>query len=142
MASFQCRLKGSVSSILFLLRRIRPPQSNLSRRLSERPVPGVPDLHILEVLLAVGRPWVTSRTLESYWGTVDLYLVPKLGPVPLEKLAPRHVQEMEAQLLENGGRDGGPLSPRTVVQVHRVLSKAMNDAVKLGIVLKNAVDAV
>ena len=80
--------------------------------------------------------------LESYWGTVDLYLVPKLGQVPLEKRAPRDVQEMVAQLLENGGRKGGPLSPRTVVQVHRVLSKAMNDAVKLGIVLRKAVDAV
>ena len=87
-------------------------------------------------------PRVSSRTLESYKGNVDLCLVPKLGQVPLEKLAPRHVQEKEAQLLKNGGRNGGPLSPRTVVQVHRVLSKAMNGAVKLGIVFRNAVDAV
>ena len=35
--------------------------------------------------------------------------------------------------LRCGGRNAGALSPRTVLQVHRVLSKALNDAVKLGI---------
>ncbi len=87
-------------------------------------------------------PRVSGRTLESYSGNLDRYLVPKLGQIPLEKLTPRHVQLMEAQLLKDGGRNGGPLSPRTVLQVHRVLSKALNDAVKLGIVVRNAVDAV
>ena len=87
-------------------------------------------------------PRVSSRTLESYRGNVDRYLVHKLGPIPLDKLAPRHVQEMESQLLKEGARNGGALSPRTVLQVHRVLSKALNDAVKLGIVIRNVVDAV
>ena len=87
-------------------------------------------------------PHVSSRTLESYRGNLDRYLVPKLGRIPLEKLTARHVQEMEAQLLQNGGSKGGPLSPRTVLQAHRVLSKALNDAVKLGFVVRNVVDAV
>ena len=87
-------------------------------------------------------PRVSSRTLESYRGNLDRYLGPKLGRIPLEKLTPRHVQEMEAQLLQNGGRNGRPLSPRTVLQAHRVLSKALNDAVKLGYVVRNVVDAV
>ena len=87
-------------------------------------------------------PRVSSRTLKSYRGNLDRYLVPKLGQIPLEKLTPRHVQEMEARLLQDGGSNGGPLSPRTVFQVHRVLSKALNDAVKLGIVFRNVVDAV
>jgi integrase len=87
-------------------------------------------------------PRVSSRTLESYRGNLDRYLGPKLGRIPLEKLTPRHVQEMEAQLLQNGGRNGRPLSPRTVLQAHRVLSKALNDAVKLGYLARNVVDAV
>ena len=87
-------------------------------------------------------PRVSPRTLEGYRGNVERYLVPKLGRIPLEKLAPRHIQEMEAQLLRDGGSKGRPLSPRTVLQVHRVLSKALNDAVKLDILLRNVVDAV
>ena len=87
-------------------------------------------------------PHVSGRTLESYRGNLDRYLVPKLGQIPLEKLTPRHVQEMEARLLKHGGSNGRPPSPRTVLQVHRVLSKALNDAVKLGIIVRNVVDAV
>ena len=87
-------------------------------------------------------PRVSGRTLESYRGNLDRYLVPKLGQIPLEKLTPRHVQQMESQLLKDGGSKGRPLSPRTVLQVHRVLSKALNDAVKLGIVIRNVVDSV
>ena len=49
---------------------------------------------------------------------------------------------MESQLLQNGGSNGGPLSPRTVLQVHRVLSKALNDAVRLEIVARNVLNAV
>ena len=87
-------------------------------------------------------PRVSIRTLESYRGNLDRYLVPKLGGIPLEKLNARHVQQMEAQLLQNGGSKGGPLSPTTVLQANRVLSKAMNDAVKIGVVSRNVVDAV
>ena len=85
---------------------------------------------------------VSKRTLEGYKGNVDRYLVPKLGPIPLEKLSPRHVQEMEAQLLKEGRRDGGPLAPRTVLQVHSVLSKALNDSSKLGVMVRNVVTVV
>ena len=40
-------------------------------------------------------PRVSSRSLESYRGNHDRYLVPKLGRIPLDKLTARHVQEME-----------------------------------------------
>ncbi len=90
----------------------------------------------------IAAPRVSNRTLEGYKGNLDRYIVPKLGKIPLEKLTPRHVQQMEAQLLKGGRRNGGQLSPRTVLQVHRVLSKALNDAVKLGVVVRNVVDAV
>ena len=85
---------------------------------------------------------VSNRTLEGYKGNLDRYIVPKLGKIPLEKLTPRHVQQMEGQLVKGGRRNGGQLSPRTELQVHRVLSKALNDAVKLGVVVRNVVDAV
>ena len=85
---------------------------------------------------------VSNRTLEGYKGNLDRYLIPKLGQIALSKLTPRHVQTMESELLESGGHNGKPLSPRTVVQAHRVLSKSLNDAVRLGIVARNVVAVV
>ena len=60
----------------------------------------------------------------------------------LEELNARHVQEMESGLLEGGGYNGKPLSSRTVLQVHRVLSKCLNDAVKSGILVRNVAAAI
>ena len=63
--------------------------------------------------------------------------MPKIGSVPLERLSARQVQAMESGLLRNGGRNGTPLSPRTVLQVHRIFSKALKDAVKHGFIGRN-----
>ena len=72
----------------------------------------------------------------------DRYPLPSLGSIPLKKLTPRHVKGMESNLLRGGGADGGPLSPRTVVQAHRVPSKALNDGVNDDFVRRNAEEAV
>ena len=49
---------------------------------------------------------------------------------------------MESRLLEGGGYNSKPLSSRTVLQVHRVLSKSLNDAVKVGILVRNVAASV
>ena len=85
---------------------------------------------------------VSKRTFDGYRGNLDRYLLPSLGSIPLKKLNPRHVKEMESNLLRGGGADGGSLSPQTVVQAHRVLSKALNDAVKDDIIVRNPAAAV
>ena len=87
---------------------------------------------------------VSNRALEGYRGTVARSLFPKVGKAPLEKFTAWQVQvmEMESELLEGGGRNGKPLSPRTVLQAHTVLSKSLNDAVNLGIVSPNVMVAV
>ena len=85
---------------------------------------------------------VRQRTLEGYRGNIDRYIIPRLGSIPLEKLSPRHIQEMEAVLLRDGGIKGGGLSPRTVLQAHRVLSEALRHAVRLGTLQRNVAEAV
>ena len=85
---------------------------------------------------------VSKRTFDGYRGNLDRYILPSLGSIPLKKLTPRHVKQMESNLLRGGGADGGPLSPRTVVQAHRVLSKALNDAVSDDALGRNPVAAV
>ena len=85
---------------------------------------------------------VSKRTFDGYRGNLDRYILPSLGSIPLKKLTPRHVKQMESNLLRGGGADGGPLSPQTVVQAHRVLSKALNDAVSDDALGRNPVAAV
>jgi integrase len=85
---------------------------------------------------------VRRRTFEGYRGILDQYILPKLGAVALAKLTPRHVLEMESALLREGGEKDQGLSPQTVLHVHRVLSSALKNAVKLGMVARNVAGAV
>ena len=58
---------------------------------------------------------VRLRTLEGYQLHVRGNIVPRIGAVPLGRLTVRQVQDMEADLLRSGRRDGGELSSRTVL---------------------------
>jgi len=59
-----------------------------------------------------------------------------LGTVTLQKLRPEHIQSAYKDMLDSG------LSARTVLHSHRVLSQALKDAVKWGLVLHNPAAAV
>ena len=85
---------------------------------------------------------VSQRTLEGYRANLERYLLPKIGKIRLERLSASQVQEMESALLRNGRKNGGPLSSRTVLQVHRILSKALKDAVKLGLISRNVAEKI
>ena len=54
---------------------------------------------------------VSNRTLQSYRGNLDHYLIPKLGKYPLEKLTAKQVEQMESELLQGGGHNGRPCRP-------------------------------
>ncbi len=66
-----------------------------------------------------------------------LYLTPALGRHQLAKLQPEHVQTLMNQMLEAGGKDGQGLSPRTVQRARAVLRRALNQALKWGMVPRN-----
>ncbi len=83
------------------------------------------------------------RTAERYKQMIDLHLVPHLGHIPLQQLRPNHLQAFYAKSLKEGRVDGkGGLSARSVQHLHRVLSEALNHAVKWGIVARNVANAV
>jgi integrase len=88
-------------------------------------------------LADVVRPSVRPRTYQSYAMHVRLYLTPALGHYQLAKLRPEHVQAMMNQMLEAGGKDGQGLSPRTVQYARAVLRRALNQALKWGMVPRN-----
>jgi len=67
-------------------------------------------------------------TTESYRANIDRYLKPTVGREPLQSLSPSRLSIIFKQLYERGGRDGRPLSPRTVEFARAVLRRAMQDA--------------
>lgn len=80
----------------------------------------------------IARPRLKPRTLEGYRGQVERYIKPSIGTVRLDRLTPEHVRKMHAYVTD-GGR-----STTTALQAHRILAKALTDAVREGRVMRNA----
>ncbi len=88
------------------------------------------------------RARVTCKTYQGYEQVVAR-LTPVLGTRPLAKLTPLDVQRAYNDLREQGRQDGrGPLTPTTLLYYHRVLHRALVQAVKWGLVSRNVADAV
>jgi integrase len=71
------------------------------------------------------------RTYASYVQMVRLHVEPNIGRVPLQKLAPQHVQRW----LNDLQRDG--LSPRTCQYARAILRSALGQALRWGVVSRN-----
>jgi integrase len=87
-------------------------------------------------LIDAARPSVRPRTYATYESYVRVHLIPAIGSVPLQKLGPADVQR-----LLNAKLDAG-LAPRTVLHIRAVLRHALNQAVRWGILLRNAASLV
>jgi integrase len=91
--------------------------------------------------LPAQRSQVKATTFHSYRRTIELHVVPTLGHVPLARLAPEDLDTVYGRLLESGRRnasgDGPGLSPASVRYVHRILRKALGDAVRKGTIVRN-----
>ena len=89
--------------------------------------------------------WLTLSpvTAQTYEYMVRKYLIPALGQIPLTQLRPEHLQHLYSEKLSNGRHDGkGGLSARTIRYMHVTLHKALQGAVKLGMIARNTADAV
>jgi integrase len=75
---------------------------------------------------------VRQRTYERYESIVRVHLVPAIGKVKLKALTPDHVRGLYREKLDGG------LAPRTVLHIHRTLSKALKQAVMDGLIPRNA----
>ncbi len=85
----------------------------------------------------------TDRTQESYLSTVERHLIPSLGSIQLKDLQPYQLSSYYANKCSNGRADGkGGLSARSVVYHHRIISKALDYAVKMGVVVRNVASVV
>lgn len=82
-------------------------------------------------LTDIAAPRTKPRTMQGYRTTVTQHLIPHLGKRRLDQLAPQHVRAMHRALEEQG------LAAGTVLKAHRVLAKALTDAMREGKVVKN-----
>jgi len=77
------------------------------------------------------RTWLDSNadlaatTRERFGKLVENQIVPHIGSLILQQLRPAQVTAWHNTLRKEGGTDGGPLSPATVRQAHRVLHLAL-----------------
>lgn len=78
----------------------------------------------------------TPRTQMGYRWQIGKYVAPAIGGVRLRDLRPDHIQGMYSDLLKRG------LSESSVNHIHRVLRKALNEAVRWESIVRNPTDAV
>lgn len=83
---------------------------------------------------------IGARTAERYRELVENQIAPHIGAKLLQKLRTLDIEEWHNTLRTSGRADGkGGLAPRTIGHAHRVLGKALRDAAKNEIVVKNVV---
>ena len=92
------------------------------------------------------KPKIAPLTMKRYEEIVKLHIIPSLGRIPLAKLQPLDLQHYYSQALTSGrignkykGNKG--LSPTTVLFHHRVIHKALEQAVKWQLTGRNVADA-
>jgi integrase len=83
-------------------------------------------------LREVAKPSVRPWTYHGYEVHVRLHISPVLGTLALERLEPIHVQSLINRKLKDG------LSPKTVRYIRGTLRTALNQAVRWGLVARNA----
>ena len=75
------------------------------------------------------------KTLQGYEGNINRYVLPAFGWLKLQELTGSHIQALYGELIGRG------LSNTSVVQVHRIIHKALSIAVKWGCITRNVADA-
>lgn len=88
-------------------------------------------------LEAAARPRLAPYTFITYGKYVSIYLIPGLGDRRISELEPLELQEFYNELVQSGR-----LSPKTVRNVHGVLSNALKQAVRWGLIRMNPADHV
>lgn len=84
------------------------------------------------VVLGTARP----RTYEKYESNVRLHITPVVGKVKLQALTAQHIQTLKSKKLKEG------LSPTTVNAIQEMLHKALDDAIKAGLISRNVCELV
>ena len=75
-----------------------------------------------------GHRGLSGKTAERYRQLIVSQIIPHVGTIVLQKLKPAQIADWHDKLAAGGGKEGQPLSNRTVGHAHRVLHKALAHA--------------
>lgn len=124
----------------------RATDENDARRLAAALPPATPATgsHGITVARFLRTRWLPARagllrptTLYRYEQMTDHYVVPHIGRVPLRRLTTTQLHDLYQHLLRAGSAQGGPLAPKTVLNVHQILRTALGHAEREGLVARN-----
>lgn len=82
------------------------------------------------------RSAIKDATYVKYRSFLDLHILPALGHIQLQKLAPEQVQSLYTSKQKDG------LSAKSIRFIHGILHKALDDAVRWGRISRNVCDMV
>lgn len=87
------------------------------------------------------RGGMKAKTVSSYRGLLTR-INAEIGPLKLQDIRGEHLNRYYEKLEQPGQnkRTGGPLSPKTIREHHRVISSILSLAVKEGLLLNNAAE--
>jgi transposase len=99
----------------------------------------------LTVAVYSAQRWLPSKQLtlrpstwDSYRRNTNLHVIPRIGRIPLRHLRPDHLERLYAELLDDGRASGvGGLVNKTVVEIHMIVRRALDDAVRRGWMTSN-----
>ncbi len=117
----------------------------LASDLAERRRADGPERCSLTLAVYLTQRWLPAKHLDlrasthdAYRRNIDLHVIPRIGRVPLRHLRPDHFERLYADLLHDGRADGtGGLSNKTVVEIHMILRRALDDATRRGLLVTN-----
>ena len=99
--------------------------------------------YLLQWLKDYAKPNVSPTTYDGYEMIVKMHLIPSLGYIKLSDLKPIHIQSYQNEKLKKGSvYENKPLSTTTVLQHHRILSKALKQAVQWQLIKYNPCTAI
>jgi len=84
---------------------------------------------------------VRPTTWTNYRNYLDAYVIPVIGQTAIQELTPIRLNLLYAHLSKEGRvRGPGGLAPKTVQNVHRMLHRALKDAVKWDVLPRNVAE--
>jgi integrase len=80
---------------------------------------------------------IGAQCVERYRELITGQICPFIGEIKLQALRTIDLERWHNALIDHGRKNGKSLSTRTVGAAHRLLSKALREAVKHGLIVKN-----
>lgn len=85
---------------------------------------------------------IAASTHARECAAVAHYVLPHFGTTQMRRLRPEHIQALYRRLAIAGSRSGGPLSAKTILNLHQTLRAAFGEATAHGLIATNPIDAV